>query len=75
MDPQTAKLFAAAIAVLPLAAVAFALGHLLSTIISTIGRNPNVADTVKGAGLLYFALIEAIGLFALVVALLMLFVV
>ncbi|MCK4945891.1 MAG: F0F1 ATP synthase subunit C [Alphaproteobacteria bacterium] len=74
MDPQTAKLFSAAIAILPLFAVAFSLGWLFTSIINAIGRNPSVADTVKGVSLLYFALIEAIALFALLIALLMLFV-
>jgi F0F1-type ATP synthase membrane subunit c/vacuolar-type H+-ATPase subunit K len=73
MDPTSAKLFAAAIAVIPLFAVALSLGMLFTSIINTIGRNPSVADTVKGSGLLYFAFIEAIALFALGVALIMLF--
>lgn len=74
MEPAAAKFIAAGIAVIPLFGVAYALGMLFSSIITAIGRNPSVADTVKGTGLLYFALIEAIALFALVIALLMLFV-
>ncbi len=74
MEPQAAKLIGASIAVLPLFGVALALGMLFSSVINAIGRNPSVADTVKGAGLFYFALVEAIALFALVVALLLLFV-
>ncbi len=73
MDPQAAKLIGAAIAVLPLFGAALALGNLFSSIISSIGRNPGVADTVKSTGLIYFALIEAIALFALVVSLLLMF--
>lgn len=74
MDASAAKFIGAAIAVLPLYGVGISLGNLFSSIITSIGRNPSVADQVKGAGLLYFALIEAIALFALVVALLILFV-
>lgn len=74
MTPETAKYFAAAIAVLPLAAVGMSLGKLFCSVIEAIGRNPSVADTVKGATLLYFALVEAIALFALLIALLILFV-
>ena len=74
MEPQTAKLIAASIAVLPLGAVAIALGWLFSSVINAMGRNPSVTENVKGTSLLYFALIEAIALFALVISLLLLFV-
>ena len=73
MEVETAKLYAAAIAVLPLFGVGLALGMLFSSVINAIGRNPSVADTVKGAGMLYFALVEALALFALGIALLILF--
>ncbi|MDD9900017.1 MAG: F0F1 ATP synthase subunit C [Alphaproteobacteria bacterium] len=75
MDPVAAKMIGAAIAVLPLACVGLALGNLFSSVIESIGRNPSVTETVKGSVLLYFALIEAIALFALLIALLILFVV
>lgn len=74
MEVQAVKLLAAAIAVLPLFGVGLGLGNLFSSIINAISRNPSVSDNVKGAGLLYFALIEAIALFALVITLLILFV-
>jgi F-type H+-transporting ATPase subunit c len=74
MDAQSAKLFAAAIAILPLAVVGLSLGNLFVSVINAIGRNPVVADTVKGSSLLYFALIEAIALFCLLISLLILFV-
>ena len=74
MEPAAAKLIGAGIAVLPLLGVGIGLGMLFSSIITAIGRNPSVADVVKGTGLFYFALVEAIALFALVVALPMLFV-
>lgn len=73
MEAEAAKLIGAALAVLPLFGVGLSLGNLFSNIIAAIGRNPSVADTVKGAGLIYFALIEAVALFALVVSLLILF--
>jgi F0F1-type ATP synthase membrane subunit c/vacuolar-type H+-ATPase subunit K len=73
MDAEAAKMIGAALAVLPLFGVGLSLGNLFSNIIAAIGRNPSVADTVKGAGLIYFALIEAVALFALVVSLLILF--
>ena len=75
MGPESAKLIGASIAVLPLLGVGIGLSLLFSSIINTIGRNPSVANTVKSAGLLYFAFVEAIALFALVIAILILFVV
>ncbi|MDY0008530.1 MAG: F0F1 ATP synthase subunit C [Bdellovibrionales bacterium] len=72
MDLASAKMIGAALAVLPLFGVGLGLGMLFSSIINAIGRNPSVASTVKGAGLLYFALIEATGLFALLIALIVL---
>lgn len=76
IDPQiqAAKMIGAGIAVTPLLGVGIGLGILFASIISVMGRNPSMADNVKGTGLFYFALVEAIGLFALVIALLMLFV-
>jgi len=74
MDAQAAKMIGAAIAVLPLFGVGLSLGNLFSNVISAIGRNPSVTETVKSSTLLYFALVEAIALFALLIALLILFV-
>ncbi len=74
MDAASAKLIGAGIAVMPLLGVGIGLGMLFSSIITAMGRNPSVSDAVKGAGLFYFALVEAIALFALVIALLILFV-
>lgn len=74
MEAEAAKLIGAGIAVVPLLGVGVGLGILFASIIEVMGRNPSAAETVKGTGLFYFALVEAIGLFALVIALLILFV-
>jgi F0F1-type ATP synthase membrane subunit c/vacuolar-type H+-ATPase subunit K len=74
MEPEAAKLIGAGLAVIPLAGVGAGLGILFGNVISAMGRNPSVADAVKGTGLFYFALVEAIALFALVISLLILFV-
>jgi F-type H+-transporting ATPase subunit c len=74
MEPQAAKLIGAGLAVLPLLGVGIGLGMLFSSVISAMGRNPSVTEAVKGTALFYFALVEAIALFALVIALLLLFV-
>lgn len=75
MDASAAKLIGAGLAVLPLLGVGIGLGMLFSNTIAAMGRNPSVADQVHGKALFYFALIEAIALFALVIALLLLFVI
>ena len=74
MEPNAAKLIGAGLAVLPLLGVGLGLSMLFSSVINAIARNPSVAETVKGTALFYFALVEAIALFALVIALLILFV-
>ena len=73
METAAAKLIGAGIAVIPLLGVGIGLGMLFSSVITAMGRNPTVADNVKGAGLFYFALVEAVALFALVISLLILF--
>lgn len=74
MDPNAAKLIGAGIAVIPLLGVGVGLGMLFASVISVMGRNPSAADSVKSTALFYFALVEAIGLFALVISLVILFV-
>lgn len=73
MELEAAKMIGAGLAVLPMFGVGIGLGNLFSNIIAAIGRNPSVEGSVKGVGLLYFALIEAVALFALLIALLILF--
>jgi F-type H+-transporting ATPase subunit c len=74
MDHDSAKLIAVAIAVLPLLGVGIGLGHLFAAWIGAIGRNPEAAPILRSQGFLFFALTEAIGLFALVIAFMILFV-
>ena len=70
---EAARVIAAALALIPLFGVALALGNIFSTLLSSIARNPSVSGELKGAGILYFALTEAIALFALLIAFLILF--
>jgi F0F1-type ATP synthase membrane subunit c/vacuolar-type H+-ATPase subunit K len=72
MDLQAVKLLAGAIAVLPLFGVGLGLGNYFASIVDAIGRNPSVEPTLKKTNLLYFALIEAIAIFALGISLLIL---
>ena len=70
---EAARAIAAALALIPLFGVALALGNIFSTLLASIARNPSVSGELKGAGILYFALTEAIALFALLIAFLILF--
>ena len=74
MTDDGIRLLAAAVAVLPLLGVALALGKIFSDWISSVARNPGAADAVQPVGLLGFALTEAIALFALIIAFIILFV-
>ena len=73
MIVEAAKMIGAGLAVIALAGVGVGIGSIFSSLVSSIARNPAARDTVFGIGILGFALTEAIALFALVVALLMLF--
>lgn len=68
-----AKPIAAAIAVIPLTGVGMAIGNLFSNAINSIGRNPGARDAIFPITILGFALTEAIALFALLMAFLILF--
>ncbi|BBC80664.1 ATP synthase subunit c [Acetobacter orientalis] len=57
-----------------LAGVGIGLGNIFSTLVSSIARNPASRPHVFGLGMLGFALTEAIALFALLIAFLILFV-
>ena len=73
MDVEAAKMIGAGIAVVALAGVGVGIGNIFAALVSSIPRNPAARDNVFGIGILGFALTEAIALFALVIALLMLF--
>lgn len=49
-------------------------GNIFANLVTAIARNPSAQSAVQPVGLLGFAVTEAVGLFALVVALLILFV-
>ena len=74
MEAEAAKLIGAGLAVLPLLGVGIGIGNIFSSLVNSIARNPSARNDVFGIGILGFALTEAIALFALVVALLLLFV-
>ena len=74
MDLASAKAIGAGIAVIALAGVGVGIGNIFGAFISGSLRNPAAAPRVFGNVLLGFALTEAIALFALVIAFLILFV-
>ena len=73
METEAAKLIAAGLAVAPLFGAAVCLGLLFSGIVNSMARNPSMAGELRAIAFLYFALVEATGLFGLVVAFLILF--
>lgn len=74
MSDQGVKLLATALALLPLVAVAFALGGIFQAWLNGVARNPGASDKMQPVGYLAFALTEAVALFALIVAFIILFV-
>ncbi len=65
MDPQSAKLIAAGLAAIAVLGPGIGLGVLFGNAVSAIGRNPSASGEIKSTTLFYFALIEALALFAL----------
>lgn len=74
MSDQGVKLLATALALLPLIGVALALGGIFSSWLDGVARNPGASEKMQSVGYLAFALTEAIALFALIVAFIILFV-
>ena len=73
MEVLAAKALGAGIAVIALAGVGIGIGSIFSAMVTAIGRNPAARDAVFPIGILGFALTEAVALFALLIAFLILF--
>lgn len=73
MDLQSAKLIAAALALLPLFGVGIGLGMIFSSYNEAVGRNPGAVSLLDKKYLLFFALTEALAIFALLIAFIILF--
>lgn len=74
MTDNGIKLLATALALLPMFGVALALGRVFDAWLSGVARNPGASEKLQQVGYLAFALTEAIALFALIVAFIILFV-
>lgn len=74
MGPEAAKFIGAGIACIALAGAAISIGNIFGNFLAGALRNPSAAQEQFPNLLLGFALAEATGLFGLVVALILLFV-
>lgn len=76
LTPETFKYLAAALAIgLGTIGPAIGIGIAASKAFEAMGRNPEAADNIRTNMILSFALAEALGIFAFVVSILLIFVV
>ena len=73
MDAEAARMIGAGLAVVALAGVGLGIGLIFSALITAVGRNPAAKEQLFPIGILGFALTEAVALFALLIAFLILF--
>jgi F-type H+-transporting ATPase subunit c len=73
MEASAAKLIGAGLAAIGMIGSGIGVGNIWSSLIATVGRNPAAKANVELYGWIGFAVTEAIALFALVVALMILF--
>ena len=73
MDLESAKFIGAGLAVIGVIGAGIGIGNIFASFIQAVGRNPSARGEVFPMTMLGFALVEAIALFALVVALVILF--
>ena len=74
MEIESAKIIGAGLAVIALGGVGAGIGHIFASLISAIARNPSARSQVFPVGMLGFALVEAVALYALMIAFFFLFV-
>jgi F-type H+-transporting ATPase subunit c len=74
MEAAAAKLIGAGLAAIGVIGAGIGIGNIFAAYISSVARNPAAAEHVTAMTWIGFALVEAIALYALVVALLLLFV-
>ena len=73
METEAARLIGAGLAVIGVVGSGIGIGSIFSSFIEAVGRNPAARSEVFTMTMLGFALVEAIALFALVIALVILF--
>lgn len=73
MDIQSAKVIGAGLATIGLAGSGAGVGIVFSGLMTSVSRNPSLTKQLFGYAILGFALSEAVALFALMMAFLILF--
>lgn len=73
MDVEAARMIGAGLAMIALAGVGLGIGLIFSSLINSTARNPSAREQIFPIGILGFALTEAVALFALLIAFLILF--
>ena len=73
MEVEAARLIGAGLAVIGVVGSGIGIGSIFSSFIEAVGRNPAARSEVFTMTMLGFALVEAIALFALVIALVILY--
>ena len=73
MEIAAAKLIGAGLAVIGLGGVGSGIGNIFATFIASVARNPAAEARVKTTMWVGFALVEAVALYALLIALIILF--
>jgi F-type H+-transporting ATPase subunit c len=73
MEAEAAKFIGAGLSTIGIAGAAIGLGSIFGNFLSSAVRNPSAADGQFGRLILGFAVTEALGIFSLLIALLLLF--
>ena len=73
MDAEAAKYIGAGLACFGMAGTALGLGNMFAAYLSGALRNPSAADGQFGRLIFGFAVTEALGIFSLLIALLLIF--
>ena len=73
MELDAAKMIGAGLAVIGRSGVGIGIGNIFSSLIASIARNPAARPQVFPLGMLGFALVEAVALYALLISFLILF--
>lgn len=73
MTVEAAKLIGAGLATIGLAGAGVGIGIVFGSLMTAVARNPSLTKALLGYAILGFALTEAMGLFALMMAFLILF--
>ena len=74
MAIESAKIVGAGLATISLAGAGVGIGNVFGSLVNAVALNPEITNTLFAYAILGFALTEAIALFALMMAFLILFV-